>query len=378
MREFFETRQLSGEIKIQLKTQGQPTRVWEADKGVLVKQITDIVVDYAEMGYVLTLRQLYYQLVKANAIPNHDTVYGKLSSVLDDCRYSGKIDWDAIEDRGRVPKLPYSVKGIEDAVKDTIDHYRLNRQEGQPKHIELWTEKDAISNILFRVTAKFHVRLVINKGYTSSSAAYSAYERFVEQFQAGKSVVILYFGDHDPSGLDMIRDIRERMLTFFTQGERLKEKDSFFEKACETWWLKSKNSIYELNEGGYLDDKTFMRIGRSDDQKQEDVDAYLDAVVRMYIDEHKLFQIIPIGLTEQQIKEYNLPPNPAKITDPRAKNYIAQFGRQSWEVDALRPDVLAKLVEDSILGILDVKQFNKIIKLEKSQVAELKKFVSKK
>lgn len=182
-------------------------RLSNANKEMLLT-INDILEEYKMDGYVLTLRQLYYQLVSKDIIPNNDKEYSKLSNILKKGRMAGIVDWAAIEDRVRVPKLPYWVKGVKDAIKDTIEQYRLNRMEGQERKIEIWVEKDALSNVLYRVSSKYHIRLMVNRGYSSVSAMYDAYKRLTD------GDIILYFGDHDPSGMDMIRDIRERLLEF--------------------------------------------------------------------------------------------------------------------------------------------------------------------
>ena len=90
-----------------------------------------------------------------------------------------------------------------------------------------------------------------------------------------------------------------------------------------------------------------------------------------------LFKVIPIGLKMDQIKQYKLPHNPAKITDPRAKDYIRRFGQMSWEVDALRPDILTKIVEDNIHTIIDAKKFNAVLAREKKEQEEIKLFADK-
>jgi len=176
-----------------------------------LEKINEIISDYQAQGYKLTLRQLYYQLVSRNVIANHDREYKKLSRVLTDGRMSGIVDWDAIEDRLRVPQNVYSVNDIYEALQDTIDQYRLKRQEGQKNHIEVWVEKDAISNVLKRVTQKYGINILVNRGYGSVTAMKDAYERYVWRIRKGQNAVILYLGDHDPSGLDMIRDISKRV-----------------------------------------------------------------------------------------------------------------------------------------------------------------------
>lgn len=164
MKEFFENRRVAGSIKIALKDdEGNVVRVWEADKETLSNHIVEIVEDYRDQGYKLTLRQLYYQLVTKNYIPNHDTAYKKISSLKDDLCYSGKLDWDSIEDRGRVPYIRYHVENMKNAIQDTIDSYCLTRQKAHRLCMELWSEKDAISGILKRVTQKYLVNFVSTK-----------------------------------------------------------------------------------------------------------------------------------------------------------------------------------------------------------------------
>jgi len=109
--------------------------------------INKIIEEYLKEGYTLTLRQLFYQLVSREVIPNSQKEYAKLSGLLVKGRMAGVVDWEAIEDRIRVPYIPYWVHGIKDAVQDTIKQYRLDRQKGQDVYVELWVEKDALSGV---------------------------------------------------------------------------------------------------------------------------------------------------------------------------------------------------------------------------------------
>lgn len=316
--EKFEDRKLTGAINVACKYDNGSVRYWTTTKEEVIEHIIDIVNEYADDGYILTLRQLHYQLVKSNWIVNHDTAYKKLGTILDDCRYGGLIDWDAIEDRGRVPYIPYSVTGVENALRDTIDQYRLDRQEGQKGSIELWTEKDALSGILRRTTSKYHIQLVVNKGYTSSTAIYNAYQRILTNLLAERHTTILYFGDHDPSGLDMVRDIHDR-LTFMIE-----------------------NGVYSVQLEGNSED---------------------------------VFTVKPIGLTMAQIKEFDLPPNPTKLTDTRSNKYVAKYGKTCWEVDALNPRTLTDIVETHIQEEIDIGKYKKMLKLEQEGIAELTDFI---
>lgn len=278
-------------------------------------EINDILSEYQAGGYVLTLRQLYYQLVSRDIIANKQTEYSKLSTLLKEGRMAGVVDWDAIEDRLRVPHLPYWVSGIPGAMNDTINQYRLDRMKGQVNYIEVWVEKDALSGVLKRVTDEYHIRLMVNRGYSSASAMHDSYRRFIRNtVEESRSVKILYLGDFDPSGLDMIRDINDRIVEF----------------------------------------------------KEGDDDGYWA--------EEMPFEIIPIALTKDQISLYNPPPNPAKVTDPRAGDFIAEYGDTSWEVDALPPNVLHDLLEYNINKLIDYDLYESVLEEEKEDIERLKKF----
>lgn len=181
---------------------------------VMLDRINAIIEDYKEQGYKLTLRQLFYRLVTRNVIANETKEYKKLGTLLVKGRMAGVVDWEAIEDRIRVPYSAYTYGGVKDAIEDAERTYRLERQNNQDVHIELWVEKDALSGVLKPLATKYGIHMMVNRGYSSASAMHDAYQRFETAWDEDKHVVILYLGDHDPSGLDMVRDIRERIEDF--------------------------------------------------------------------------------------------------------------------------------------------------------------------
>ena len=274
-------------------------------------EINSIIEEYQEDGYVLTLRQLYYQLVSRDIIPNKQAEYSKLSTLLKEGRMAGIVDWDAIEDRLRKPESPSSFKSPKAILRAAIEQYALPRQKGQRTYVEVWVEKDALSGVLKRVTEKYHIPILVNRGYSSASAMYDAYNRFARHSGSEMLCKILYLGDYDPSGLDMIRDIEDRIREFIAGSD--------------------DPIIYDMN-----------------------------------------FEIEPIALTREQIDLYKPPPNPAKITDPRAKDFIKEYGETSWEVDALRPDVLNNLLEQSILQAIDEDLYLEIVSREDADKDKLR------
>lgn len=170
-----------------------------------------IIDEYLEAGLRLTLRQLYYQLVTKNVITNEEKSYKNLSSLVSNARLAGLIDWEAIEDRARQPKIQSEFSDLSELVEVAIQSYRLPRWEGQDHYAELWLEKEALAGVLTPIAKRFHVTLMVNKGYSSQSAMYESAQRFMDK---SRNPILFYLGDHDPSGEDMVRDIKERLDLF--------------------------------------------------------------------------------------------------------------------------------------------------------------------
>jgi hypothetical protein len=183
---------------------------------LLLEEILKVVTSYQSQGYTLTLRQLYYQLVVQNIFANLQKNYAKLSDLLGEARMTGLCDWDVIEDRIRVPRFPNEWADIEAAMETLIAVYRRQRWIDQDRYVEVWVEKDALSGVLEPITRDFHVHLLVNLGYSSISAMHDSALRFRDQERHDKECHLLYFGDHDPSGEDMVRDIIHRLEEFRT------------------------------------------------------------------------------------------------------------------------------------------------------------------
>lgn len=164
---------------------------------IMLDRINDIIEEYQGMSLILTLRQLYYQLVSRDIIANKQAEYHKLSRLLKEGRMSGVVDWAAITDRLRVVETASGWLSGKSILNTAARSYEYRRQDNQDKHIEIWVEKDAISEIVERICNEYHIPVMVNRGYSSVSAMHDAYQRFEDE----TDVTILYLGDHDPSGL---------------------------------------------------------------------------------------------------------------------------------------------------------------------------------
>lgn len=272
-----------------------------AERAARIVQIAKILSEYTAR---VTVRQAYYRLVAAGLIPNRQAEYDKVQSVITDARYAGLIDWNAIEDRNREPLRPSEWASARDVLESAVKSFRLNRWATQPFYVELWVEKAALAGVLEPISTDYHMTLMINRGYSSASAMKESAERIKHRGE-GKRPVVLYVGDFDPSGNDMVRDIRERLAEF----------------GCP---------------------------------------SHLD--------------VRKIALTWEQIQQYQPPPNPAKLTDSRASEYIAQYGDECWEVDALPPNDLDLLVRTTINAYVDKKAMQDTIVRENLIKQKIKKF----
>jgi hypothetical protein len=259
----------------------------------------------ARQGYMISLRQLYYQLVAKGAIPNSQKEYKKLGDTLNKARLAGLVDWATLEDRGR--GLKGGDNGYDDPahfVANAGDGYYIKWWEGQDNYVEVWVEKDALVGVVQRPCDRYRVPFFSCRGYSSASEQYAAGKRFARQDHDGRTCHILHLGDHDPSGLDMTRDNEEKAIMF----------------------------------------------------------SGVEVLV------HR------IALNMPQVEELRPPPNPAKMTDSRVGNYIANYGRKSWELDALPPAYLDNLIDTHIRELIDTDKMDDRKAQEARDAEDMQKF----
>ena len=301
----------------------------------VIRQANAMIADYAAQGYDLTLRQLYYQFVSRDLIPNRQSEYKRLGDIVNDARLAGLVDWEAIVDRTRnIRALPHWSDPAA-IVRAAAASFAVDKWADQPQRVEVWIEKDALVGVFEPVCQELDVPLFSCRGYTSQSEVWGAAQRLEVYLQAGQEVVILHFGDHDPSGLDMTRDIEERLRLFLLHD-----------------WVR-----FEADNHAYM--------------PPEERKAWLIREHPSYGWDIKL-DVRRLALTSGQVQQYSPPPNPAKSTDARYRKYAEEHGDESWELDALEPTVLGQLVRDEIDAILDHDRWAAAIERENAGAARLK------
>lgn len=266
----------------------------------LIDLINDVIGEYSLQGYELTLRQAYYQLVARGYIPNNERSYKNVGNLINDGRLAGLIDWNSITDRTRNLRNRSHWSKPSEVIASARYSYHLDMWENQPNYVEVWVEKDALVDIVGQACYPIDTPYFSCRGYTSQSEMWVAAQRFLRQSDREQRIII-HLGDHDPSGIDMTRDIQDRLNMFGA--------DVFVKR---------------------------------------------------------------VALTMDQIEEYSPPPNPAKITDSRAAGYIERFGNESWELDALEPQMLTRLIQNEVTAYRDDDLFRSISARERREKDELK------
>lgn len=277
-----------------------------------IKQANAIIAEYDAAGYELTLRQLYYQFVARDLIPNTQKSYDNLGELLNKARWAGLVDWLSITDRTRNLSTHASWTSPRAIVEACASQFQYDPWLDQRTYVEVWVEKEALAGIIERACEKYRVSHFSCRGYTSASEIWSAAQRLAGytrgekrgvRIKGGKrDVTVIHLGDHDPSGIDMTRDIEER-LQILGGTSRIKVKR--------------------------------------------------------------------IALNMDQVEEYNPPPNPAKVTDSRFENYRAEFGEESWELDALEPATIHEMIESEIASHIDQDAWQAVLDREETAKGEI-------
>ncbi len=281
------------------------TKNFRQDALSVITQAESIIQNYQAQGFTLTLRQLYYQFVARALIPNTEKSYTRLGNIISDARRAGLIDWDAIVDRTRYLRKLSSWDKPQSILESARDSYHRDLWANQSKRLEVWIEKDALVGVIESICQQNDVPFFSCRGYVSDSEMWAGAMRNLRHRKSNQDVLILHLGDHDPSGIDMTRDITDRLRLFS------------FGKGVEV---------------------------------------------------HR------IALTMEQIEDLKPPPNPAKVTDSRYEGYLAEYGEESWELDALEPQYIVNLIEEEILTERDDSLWDKAVKeqeQERQQIADI-------
>lgn len=191
-------------------------KTFRADTLDVIHKANQIATNYQDQGYSLTLRQLYYRFVAEGLLPNTDKSYKRLGGIVNDARLAGLMDWSHITDRTRFLREPNTWADPSQIIRASADQFKRDTWavSGQRYRPEVWVEKDALVDVVSRGAAYYDVPVFSCRGYVSQSEMWAAGRRMMRHYRRGNTPVVFHLGDHDPSGLDMTRDIADRLAMF--------------------------------------------------------------------------------------------------------------------------------------------------------------------
>jgi hypothetical protein len=190
-------------------------RVFRASTLAFIGVLNQIIIEYQKMGYTLTVRQLYYQCVARGLIPNTMQEYKRMANTVNEAKLAGLLDWSAIEDRTREFVRRSRWSSGRSILDSCISSYHQDMWANQENRVFVIVEKEALVGVLATVCNKYDVPLLAARGYPSGTVLREfAVDDLQDAERYGQRVQVLHLGDHDPSGIDMSRDLSERLTLF--------------------------------------------------------------------------------------------------------------------------------------------------------------------
>jgi hypothetical protein len=186
----------------------------------------------------MTVRQVFYRAVSGGIVDKTEAEYKTtICRLLGRMRRERQIPFGWIADSTRWMRKPDSHTGLESLLEASVKFYRRALWNDQDVYVEIWLEKDALAGVLYDVTASWDVPLMVTRGYPSLSYLYEAAESIAAR---GKPSYLYYFGDYDPSGVDITRAVEEGLREFAPNAEIHFERVAVTPKQIKRWKLPTR------------------------------------------------------------------------------------------------------------------------------------------
>ena len=186
----------------------------------------------------MTVRQVFYRMVSRGVVEKTEAQYKQtVCRLLGLMRREGVIPFGWIADSTRWMRKPKTYSGLEAALARTAETYRRAVWDNQRHYVEVWLEKDALAGVLYHETQSWDVPLMVTRGYPSLTYLYEAADAISDQ---GKPSYIYYFGDYDPSGVDITRAVEEGLREFAPEAEIYFERVAVTRQQIADWQLPTR------------------------------------------------------------------------------------------------------------------------------------------
>lgn len=177
-----------------------------------ISGIEDAMIAALQKDRPMTVRQLFYRMVSEGVIDKTEQEYkGTVCRLLANMRRERRLPFHWLADNTRWVRRPQSHDRLSEMLEESVSLYRRNLWQDQGVHVEIWLEKDALSGVIYNITSKWNVPLMVTRGYPSLTFLHSS---AAELESVGKPAFLYYFGDHDPSGTDITRAVEEGVREF--------------------------------------------------------------------------------------------------------------------------------------------------------------------
>jgi hypothetical protein len=261
----------------------------------VVSLAREVLAEYASYG-PMTVRQIFYRLVGQHDYEKTERAYKRLAEYLVKARRSQMIDFSRIRDDGTVS---HGARGhfnreefwqdLRREIESGVGWYRLDRQMGQPHHIELWCEAGGMAPMLAGMVRHLNIPVYSTGGFSSVTVTHEVAQRVLGR---DRPTVFLHIGDYDPSGESIFESMSQDIGAFVVGAKGGS-------------WNARTGEVLELRDGSAC-----------------------------------LFRPRRVALTEAQVEQYDLPTAPPKMSDSRSANWIGE----TTQAEAMPPDLLEEVV----------------------------------
>jgi hypothetical protein len=370
-------------------------KVFRDEKDALVEPIQRVFAEYAAQGYLLNARGIAYRLEGQGIIRKTEESFQQVETVVKEGRDMGLFDWDGLPvDSARALRDYAMWLDPAHRLRSAAANHTIDKWARQENRVEVWTEKEGLLGVIRGACENEDVPFRALTGYDAVGAAREGarriltrnwigrmlveyqdaygngmvspitllqylkrgdagelepdekvqrlYERLKQWREEAQSeeipeqhTVILYIGDHDPSGMDITRDTLDKLAFYGGWNYEVVRVAITCDETCE-----------------------------SDDPELHSAPAKTaDSRWKKYVEAH--------------FPQYELEPYHVMIKGKQKVRYRAydengdEAHPQSWEVESLEPAVLSAKVTDAINQWRDADAWDEAVDDEESQRALL-------
>jgi hypothetical protein len=204
-------------------------------------KIRQAIVEILDDQQPMTVRQMFYALTVRGVIAKTEGEYHRtVVRLLTEMRHAGDIPFHYIADNTRWQRKPSTFYDLDSFLTTAASAYRRNLWEGSGVYLEVWLEKEALAGVVADVTARYDVPLMVSRGYSSVSFLHSAAETIEAYAKYDVPSHIYHFGDLDPSGVDIARDIERKLRRYAPSADIHFERVAVTRELALAWNLPTR------------------------------------------------------------------------------------------------------------------------------------------